>query len=961
MRRKRKVTGRILSVLLCAGLTLSHVPVTVSAASEEVAIASNQVTRDEDVVTGDITYIDGYWDGETRTVVSETKSVKESQYTQVTSSTTVMSSGWYVVSGEVTVDSRITVKGEVHLILLDDSCFIASKGISVVRENTLSIYAQSTGSHMGELIAEGNYYDTAIGGDANFYCGSITIQGGKITADSGDNAGIGGGWEYNYGYEQEDVINGGIITINGGIVSATAFNWGSGISCGLGAKGSSIIINGGTVSAMSLSSGAGIGSGGENGTITINGGTVSAVSKYYGAGIGGGEGLSGGNITILGGNITAVKGEDAPNDIGSGHENIEGGDAIVEGSLMIKEGNVITVSGAHTLPMDYTIPEDVTLVILEGASLTVPEGVTLINKGIVDCRGHVYSTGCDKTCNFCEDVREEGLEHAYENGVCTVCADACDNELNYTVDGNVIAAHCTGGDAHGSISLQAPETLVYGTVGACTVEGEIIGVDIPSIVYATEDGEILSQAPMDRGTYTASITMGTGEEAVTAKVTYTIDKGIPAAELFEFNPPTDLTYDGQGKSFSVTTKDGVTGMGEITTACYKVEEDTEELVRGIPTKAGTYRVEICVAEGTNYNATEHAVSDASWTFEIGKATPQMIQIPTAEERTYHPGRTLSDVELTGGEASVEGFWNWKEESKVPTVGNEGYVAVFTPVDAQNYAVVEKTILVNVTPATPYIKTTPTTGTITEGEKLSKVTLSGGVVQYNNVNDTAVEGTFSWKDGEIKPSVSDSGKTGYTVVFTPADKINYRTVEFYLPVTVGKGLDVPSLPQETRQPSGNKETTQAPIAHQVGSLHKDDSGKAVYKVTKSHLTKGTVTYMKPVNKKVKTVSVPTTATIGGVTYKVTAIGKNAFKGNRYIKKVTIGSNVNSIGAKAFYRCKKLKQVIVKTKKLKAKKVGKKAFVGIKANATIKVPKKNYRTYKALLRKRGAAKRVTFKKC
>ncbi len=37
----------------------------------------------------------------------------------------------------------------------------------------------------------------------------------------------------------------------------------------------------------------------------------------------------------------------------------------------------------------------------------------------------------------------------------------------------------------------------------------------------------------------------------------------------------------------------------------------------------------------------------------------------------------------------------------------------------------------------------------------------------------------------------------------------------------------------------------------------------------------------------------TVKINGVTYKVTKIGKNAFKGCKYLKKITIGSNVKKI--------------------------------------------------------------------
>ena len=97
------------------------------------------------------------------------------------------------------------------------------------------------------------------------------------------------------------------------------------------------------------------------------------------------------------------------------------------------------------------------------------------------------------------------------------------------------------------------------------------------------------------------------------------------------------------------------------------------------------------------------------------------------------------------------------------------------------------------------------------------------------------------------------------------------------------------------------------APEVGTKDTSDDGKATYKVTKSDLEKGTVTYVAPTNKKATTVIIPATVEIDGVKYSVTAIEKNAFKNNKYIKSVSIGKNVKTIGASAFYKCTKLKTV------------------------------------------------------
>ena len=97
-------------------------------------------------------------------------------------------------------------------------------------------------------------------------------------------------------------------------------------------------------------------------------------------------------------------------------------------------------------------------------------------------------------------------------------------------------------------------------------------------------------------------------------------------------------------------------------------------------------------------------------------------------------------------------------------------------------------------------------------------------------------------------------------------------------------------------------------------------------------------------------------IGGKTYKVTSIAAEAFKGNKKLKKVTIGKNIQSIGKEAFYGCRKLSSIMIKTTKLKSKTVGVRAFKGIAAKAKIKVPKSKKAAYKKLLNAKGVGKKV-----
>lgn len=151
------------------------------------------------------------------------------------------------------------------------------------------------------------------------------------------------------------------------------------------------------------------------------------------------------------------------------------------------------------------------------------------------------------------------------------------------------------------------------------------------------------------------------------------------------------------------------------------------------------------------------------------------------------------------------------------------------------------------------------------------------------------------------------------------------------------------------------------------------GNAVYTIT----VQGSEVAYKAPAKKTATVKIPSKVTINGKSYKVTSIAKNAFKNNKKVKNVTIGGNVKTIGksafekstlkkvtipasvtsikSKAFYNCKNLTSVKIKTKKLTAKKVGSKAFkYAGKSNykkLKVKVPSTKVKAYKTILRKKG----------
>lgn len=97
----------------------------------------------------------------------------------------------------------------------------------------------------------------------------------------------------------------------------------------------------------------------------------------------------------------------------------------------------------------------------------------------------------------------------------------------------------------------------------------------------------------------------------------------------------------------------------------------------------------------------------------------------------------------------------------------------------------------------------------------------------------------------------------------------------------------------------------------------------------------------------TVKVADSITICGKEYPVYEIGAYAFSGNKKIKSVSIGKNVQVIGKRAFYQCKKLTAVNIRSKNIK--KIGTYAFKAHSGTIKVKVPAKKLDKYKKVFAK------------
>lgn len=151
--------------------------------------------------------------------------------------------------------------------------------------------------------------------------------------------------------------------------------------------------------------------------------------------------------------------------------------------------------------------------------------------------------------------------------------------------------------------------------------------------------------------------------------------------------------------------------------------------------------------------------------------------------------------------------------------------------------------------------------------------------------------------------------------------------------------------------GTTEKFTITIAAKKGAVIKDKNSNGIYKVTNTKKNHRAVTYQKPKKKSAATIKIPASVKIDGKAYKVTAIAAKAFKNDKKLKKVTASANVKTIGKNAFYGCKNLKKMTIKSKHLTNKHIGKKAFSKIPATAKIDVPNKKIKQYTKLLHAKG----------
>ena len=404
-----------------------------------------------------------------------------------------------------------------------------------------------------------NMYGGSITGNtANSYGGGVYVDGGGFTMSGGTIGGTKTGETNTATYGGGGVYAKANFEMTGGSITGNETNRGGGVYVtGKGSFTMSASADGQNIPSITgnnaTENGGGVYVVGSSSTFKMTGGSIGGNNAAYGGGVYTVNEfkMSGGSITgnnayksdyistfgggvCVGSGIFTVSGEVTVTD------NTKGGTKGADGKFTGDTKNNVYLPTSKTI----TIGTDK---LSEGAQL----GVTVSG----DYGDYPFTSGwnanmSDKTPSdyFISDT--DGYVAKLNGSELKMVTHV--HNWTYTASGDTITATCkncsnnNGNDfSGGSVTIQKPEKTKFNDGKDENAKVESVGWfgKAPSVAYAVKDGNALSAAPVNAGTYTAGITLGN----VTVSVTYIIDKATQTA-------PTGLTTKGDIKN---------SGTGEI--------------------------------------------------------------------------------------------------------------------------------------------------------------------------------------------------------------------------------------------------------------------------------------------------------------------------------------------------------------------------------------------------------------
>ena len=301
---------------------------------------------------------------------------------------------------------------------------------------------------------------------------------------------------------------------------------------------------------------------------------------------------------------------------------------------------------------------------------------------------------------------------------------------------------------------------------------------------------------------------GTADKTGTMTITLVIPKKTPAATDLTYTAPSDLAYSGSDKAATVTAKDGVTGMGEITVKYYSDADRSTEVTE--TKNVGTYYVGATVAEGDNYNASTAVLHGDGWTFTITASTPDAPAAPTKASATKN-SITLNAVSgCTGLTPGMEYTFYQRVKATANTNASPASSASFST-EADTYSM---TITLVIKPAQT-ITASDVTATYGDTDKsvsasVTEPTTGGGAITYAVKDGSGDYISVNESTGAltIKAVPPTDGKA--YVIVTAAETDDYAEATKEVVVTISKATVTVAAENQSIYVGGTVPDLSAPV-------------------------------------------------------------------------------------------------------------------------------------------------------
>ena len=404
-----------------------------------------------------------------------------------------------------------------------------------------------------------NMYGGSITGNtANSYGGGVYVDGGGFTMSGGTIGGTKTGETNTATYGGGGVYAKANFEMTGGSITGNETNRGGGVYVtGKGSFTMSASADGQNIPSITgnnaTENGGGVYVVGSSSTFKMTGGSIGGNNAAYGGGV-----YTVNEFKMTGGSITGN------NAYKSDYISTFGGGVCVGSGIFTVSGEVTvtdnTKGGTKGADGKFTGDTKNNVYLPTGKTITIgtdklSEGAQLGVTVSGDYGDYPFTSGwndnmSDKTPSdyFISDT--DGYVAKLNGSELKMVTHV--HNWTYTASGDTITATCkncsnnNGNDfSGGSVTIQKPEKTKFNDGKDENAKVESVGWfgKAPSVAYAVKDGNALSAAPVNAGTYTTSITLGN----VTVSVTYIIDKATQTA-------PTGLTTKGDIKN---------SGTGEI--------------------------------------------------------------------------------------------------------------------------------------------------------------------------------------------------------------------------------------------------------------------------------------------------------------------------------------------------------------------------------------------------------------